>query len=283
MKPLRVLPCLSVLALPAAAQIVNPADKHEKPQQLSDTHVEPPKPVSGLSEEDRVGPYGQPEWTTHRRFPFTRTYVRPPNTFAFEYWLRPTIPRHGGPTEMRTQYEFEIGLPGRWQLDLYLNQLKDGGEGPMETENSTEVRYAFADWGKLWGNPTAYLEYKSRDAKDDVIEAKMLLGDELSSSWHWGTNLVFEREIGGDLENVYGLTAGISKTLSDQCFSIGAELKGELVDTVHTRGDFEEILLLGPSLQYRPSSHVHMDLAPLVGIGPDSPALQAIFVIGYEF
>jgi len=280
MNPLR-LPVFVLLSLPATAQIVNPADKHPVQNPLSDTHVEPPVPVS--SEEDPVGPYGQPEWTTHRRFPFTRIYVRPPGTFAFEYWLRPTIPKHGGETKMRTQYEFEIGLPGRWQMDLYLNQNKEGSTGEMENENAFELRYALADWGKIWGNPTLYGEYKSRDAEVDVVEWKFLLGDEVSPTWHWGTNLVFEREIGGAGENAYALTAGISKTIEDRCFSLGAELKVEYIDLSASRGEYEEVFLLGPSLQYRPTSHVHMDFAPLFGIGPDSPAMQAIFVIGYEF
>jgi len=37
-----------------------------------------------LREEDRIGPYGQPRWTAHRRFPSTRVYVAPPGQFEFE-------------------------------------------------------------------------------------------------------------------------------------------------------------------------------------------------------
>jgi hypothetical protein len=278
---------LALLTLPAAAQIANPADTQKKPQPpepnpLGETYVVP-RDAPGLREEDPVGPYGQPEWTTHRRFAFTRIYVRPPGTFAFEYWLRPTIPRDGGPSDVRTQYEFEVGLPGRWQMDLYLNQNKEGSEGEMKNENAFELRYALADWGKLWGNPTLYGEYKSRDAEVDVVEFKFLVGDELSSSWHWGSNLYLERELGGPGENDYGFTAGLSKTLDDQRFSLGLELKIEYIDLSASRGEFEKVYLLGPSAQYRPTSHVHMDLAPLIGMGPDSPAMQALFVVGYEF
>ena len=191
---------IALLALPAAAQIANPADKQKPPQdppQLPEETVVTGQQVSDLREEDRIGPYGQPEWTAHRRFPFTRVYVRPPGTFSFEYWVRPTVPKHGGSTDVRTQYEFEFGLPGRWQMDLYLNQNKEGSTGEMKNENAFELRYALADWGKLWGNPTLYGEYKSKDADVDVVEFKLLVGDELSSSWHWGTNLVYEKEISG--------------------------------------------------------------------------------------
>ncbi len=277
---------LVLLGLPAAAQIANPADKQHAPQTgntLPEETVVSSRAVSDLREEDRIGPYGQPEWTAHRRFPFTRIYVRPPGTFSFEYWVRPTIPRHKGKTDVRTQYEFEVGLPGRFQLDLYLDQNKSGQDGAMENENAVELRYALADWGKLWGNPTLYGEYKSRDAEADVAEFKLLLGDEFSSSWHWGTNLYFERELGGSLENDYGFTAGVSKTLEDQRYSLGAELKIEYIDTHADRGEYEKVFLLGPSVQWRPSRNVHLDFAPLVGLGGDSPAMQALFVLGYEF
>jgi len=277
---------LALLALPAAAQIANPADKQKPPtppDQLPEETVVTGTQVSELREEDRIGPYGQPEWTAHRRFPFTRIYVAPPGTFSFEYWVRPTIPRHGGPSDVRTQYEFEYGLPGRWQMDIYLNQNKEGSTGEMKNENAFELRYALADWGKLWGNPTLYGEYVSRDAEVDVAEWKFLLGDELCPSWHWGTNLYLERELGGTGENDYGFTAGLSKTLDDRNLSLGAELKIEYIDLSASRGDYEKVFLLGPSLQYRPTSHVHMDFAPLFGMGPDSPALQALFVVGYEF
>ena len=277
---------LALLTLPAVAQIANPADKQKPPAdpaQLPEETYVTGQQVSDLREEDRIGPYGQPEWTAHRRFPFTRVYVRPPGTFSFEYWVRPTIPKEGGSADVRTQYEFELGLPGRWQMDLYLNQNKSGSEGEMKNENAFELRYALADWGKLWGNPTLYGEYKSRDAEVDVVEFKFLVGDELSSSWHWGSNLYLEREVGGTGENDYGFTAGLSKTLDDQRFSLGLELKIEYIDLSASRGEYEKVFLLGPSAQYRPTRHVHMDLAPLIGMGPDSPALQALFVVGYEF
>ena len=37
--------------------------------------VVPPEPGT-LHEEERIGSYGQPRWTAHRRFPTTRVYVQ---------------------------------------------------------------------------------------------------------------------------------------------------------------------------------------------------------------
>jgi hypothetical protein len=301
---LRTLPSLAALgpaaalawlASPTQAQIVNPAEAIKPPPKVLPTADEmletdqipsttvTAKRVSEYREEDLVGPYEQPEWTTHRRFTTTRVYVRPPDTFAFEFWLRPTIPRDGA-TETRTQFEAEVGLPGRFQLDLYATSNSDGQKGSFGfNEQSVELRWAFADWDVIALNPTLYLEYTFNDQDPDAIEGKLLLGDEASPGWVWGVNLVYEREISGALANTYEITAGISHTLVDERFSLGAEVKGSITDEHGSRGDFTNELLIGPSLQYRSGKHVHMDFAPLVGIGADSPAAQIFFVMGYEF
>src|SRR5262245_50302095 len=130
------------------AQVNNPADKaksgaqsrpqapvEQEPRLLS---FERPailvegRQASELREEDRVGPYGQPRWTTKRRFGETRTYVIPEGQAEFEYWLIPEFQKHGDPTETKTQYELEFGLPARFQLDFYVVSHQEGNEGPME-------------------------------------------------------------------------------------------------------------------------------------------------------
>lgn len=274
-------------ALAAAQNLVNPADKQRQdtlPPDVGSTVVTGQRvEVSQYREEDLVGPYKQPEWTKFRRFPTTRVYVQPPGHVGVEFWSRPTIPRHG-PVEIQNQYEIEFGLPGRFQLDLYLVRNQEGNTGPGQVdEQKIEVRWALADWDEIAWNPTFYVELQNKDAAPDGIEAKILFGDECAPSWHWGANLVYEAEMGGERERVYELTLGISKTLEDQRLSLGAELKTALVDTTDDRGEFSEELLIGPSLQYRPTANMHMDVATLVGIGHDSPEAQGFFVIGYEF
>lgn len=274
-------------------QVVNPADKQKPPasvtpaeadaSQISTTTVTARR-VSEYREEDRFGPYDQPLWTAHRRFPTTRVYVRPPGTFEFEYWKRVDIPHDGGPAEVQTQYEFEVGLPGRFQVDMYLVTNQEGNGGPSSTNGEKlEVRWAFADWDKVWGNPTLYLEVASQDQEPDTIEGKLLLGGEMAPGWHWGTNLVFERETSGDLSNNHEITAGLSRVMADEQWSIGGELKASMTNTHADRSEFEEELLVGPSLQYRPLRNIHLDLATLVGIGADSPDFEGFLVLGYEF
>lgn len=274
-------------------QVVNPADKQKPPasvtpaeadaSQISTTTVTARR-VSEYREEDRFGPYDQPLWTAHRRFPTTRVYVRPPGTFEFEYWKRVDIPHDGGPAEVQTQYEFEVGLPGRFQVDMYLVTNQEGNGGPSSTNGEKlEVRWAFADWDKVWGNPTLYLEVASQDQEPDTIEGKLLLGGEMAPGWHWGTNLVFERETSGDLSNNHEITAGLSRVMADEQWSLGGELKASMTNTHADRSEFEEELLVGPSLQYRPLRNIHLDLATLVGIGADSPDFEGFLVLGYEF
>jgi hypothetical protein len=236
-----------------------------------------------LWEEDRIGSYGQPRWTARRLFPTTRVYVRPEGELELEYWTRVKVPDEG-PTEVETQYEVEVGLPGRFQLDLYMVNSKKGGEGELAlAEQKTELRYALADWGEIPANPTLYVEWVSRDERPDKAEFKLLLGDELARSWHWGSNLVFEHEVSGERENEYGLTLGIAHTVVDGKLSLGAEMKAALVDTAADRGDYEKELEIGPSLRWMPMPAMHIDFAPLIGIGADSRAADIFLVVGWEF
>lgn len=138
---------------------------------------------SDLREEDRVGPYAQPRWTATRRFPSTRVYVVPEGKVEVEYWLRPTFEQDGN-TEIRSLYEIEFGLPYRFQLDLYLRTDQDGDGSEMLLGEQVEIRWALADWGQIWGNPTLYIEWVGLEERPDKVEAKLLLGGEITRGWH---------------------------------------------------------------------------------------------------
>jgi len=294
---LLLLPLLS-LAPRLGAQQVNPADKQrEFAQQLQEPppadhrvntwEMEPTFVRAAreglLREEDRIGDYGQPRWTAKRLFPTTRVYVVPSGKVEFEHWTRVKVPEEGK-SEVETQYELELGLPHRFQIDLYYVTSKTGEEGTLDiSEQKYELRYALADWGKLWMNPTLYFEYVERNAQADKVEYKLLLGDELGEGWHFGSNLVFEHELDGAGENEYELTTGLSHTIIDEKFSMGAEMKAALVDEHVDRGDYTKELEIGPSFQYRPLPQMHIDFAPLIGIGDDSRAADIFLVIGWEF
>jgi len=140
----------------------------------------------------KVGPYGQPLWTTMRMFGSTRVYVmNPPGTAMYEKWFD-IRQRRNGPAQIRMRDEFTFGLGKRLQLDLYSHTVYDGYNGDKEFKwrgFSWEFRYALADWGKLWGNPTLYWETKMLDGRWG-IEPKLLLGDRIGKSGIWGFNAI---------------------------------------------------------------------------------------------
>jgi hypothetical protein len=146
-----------------------------------------------------------------------------------------------------------------------------------------ELRYALADWGKLWGNPTLYAEWVGLEQRPDAFEAKLLLGDELAPRWHWGANLVGEFQLGGEREHEYQLTGGLSYTAIDSKLSIGAEAILALTDVSGDRGSFDTSLLVGPSVQFKPTERINVTFAPLVGVTDESPDFRAFLVVGYEF
>ncbi|MEI6149943.1 MAG: hypothetical protein WCS01_12640 [bacterium] len=237
-----------------------------------------------LREESLIGSYEQPLWTATRRFPTTRVYVVPEGKMEVEYWLRTTFNKDGT-TSYRSLYEVEFGLPHRFQLDIYSRTDQSGKDGEIYQSEQLELRYALADWGNLPGNHTLYLEWIRHDQRDepDQIEPKILFGGELAQRWHWGVNFVAECQTGGDLEREYQFCSGLSYAVRDYKLALGAECKAAFTDTKEDRGNFENSVLLGPSLQYRPFPQMTMNFAPLFGMTSDSPDAQVWFNTGWEF
>lgn len=98
------------------------------------------------SEDTLIGDNLQPEWTAYRRFPTTRVYVLPPWQMEFEQWWKGKFPRDGE-SEHLFQSEIEIGLPYRFQLDLYENVEHTAAGTTRHAGNQVEARWAFAEWG----------------------------------------------------------------------------------------------------------------------------------------
>jgi hypothetical protein len=247
----------------------------------------PPVTVTGrqpsaLREEDRVGSYQQPRWTTVRRFPNTRVYVVPEGKIETELWFIPRFHRDGS-TDSRALAELEIGLPWRFQLDLYY-RLDTYTSGSADNGAQIELRWALADWGKIPFNPTLYAEYIVFEGdRPEIAEFKLLLGDELAPRWHWGINLVAELETGGEREYVYEIDGGISYTLFDEKFSVGAEAKIEFATTRDSRSEYDATILVGPSFQWKPLPQLTVNVAPLFGVERDDPTARVYLNVGWEF
>jgi len=238
-----------------------------------------------LQEELPTGEYKQPEWTTERRFTTTRVYLQQtPWSCGVEQWVKAQYFNHGKP-EYLFQDEFEIGLPYRFQFDIYENWAPSTGNNLIHENLALELRWALADWGKIPLNPTVYLEWKfnNPDLGKDFYEIKMLFGQELARRWHWGLNLFYEKETGGELTREIGLAQGLSYTVKDKVFSCGAELKVESETVKDFRTPVPLEVDLGPSFQWRPLKRIHMDFVPLIGLTKDSPQVEAWFIFGLDF
>ena len=245
----------------------------------------------GLREEQRIGAYKQPRWTAKRRFPTTRVYVVPAGKMEYEWWFRYTAPFQNPrkEREIRSQWEFEMGLGHHLQIDLYLVGQQVGENQFQITREKAELRWALADWDVIPGNPTLYLEYQhqsgpaggagtSAEPKPDTLEGKLLFGGEATSRLHWGLNAQWERELWGSEANEFQLTGGLSYTVKDEELHVGIEGYGELVDEKGSYGDFkEQSYLFGPSIMWSPVRPANILLVPLFGAGVEDGKVRGIF------
>ena len=249
-------------------------------------------PIKGVTisghqyeEEKLTGVYGQPEWTTQRRFSTTRIYLqKTPGSWGVEQWVKAQWNKGENPNFL-FQEEFEIGLPGRVQLDLYENIYRHPNGLTQHRNFAVEIRWALAKWGRIPLNPTLYAEYKfgPKNEPQDFYEFKLLLGDKIGKGWHYGLNLFYEAMIGGAKEIEMGFSQGMSYSLLDRNLGLGVELK---IETATEEGDRSRPPVeadLGPSIQWRVGNGFHLDFVPLFGLNDNSPQLEAWLVIGLDF
>jgi hypothetical protein len=287
---------------PAEAAKKKDADKErageEEPSWRTHSYDAPPvyettvhgKPVP--KDEQLIGDYAQPRWTARRRFPTTRVYVRPRGSLGVEYWLESKFNLEDK-SEQRysSQYEFEMGLGHRLQLDFYLTTEQNGFSGPLAlASEKLELRYAFADWGVIPTNPTIYLEWIHQHEGPQKAEAKLLFGGPIVERWFWGANLVCEQELDDEHETEMAVTGAVARTIVDERFSLGLEVKGEMVRVDEQDFPASYEVLAGPSIQWTPVGPVHIDLVLLFGFETERgagasetiPLAEPLLVIGYE-
>ena len=232
-----------------------------------------------LNEDKPAGVAGEPEWVHQRRFSTTRVYIqKDPWEMGLEQWYRVRT-YDGGRVTQRSQTEFELGLPYRMQLDIYEKAIHDNEDdrGWQQDEFAVELRYALADWGVIPLNPTLYFEYAFAHEGSDVIESKILFGDDFGKGWHWGLNLIHETQAWGERTDEFAVAGGISKTIVDNVFSVGIE--GKWSNTTDEKSE----AILGPSIQWRPTDNTHLDLVAMAGLNDSSPNSECWLIFGFDF
>jgi len=274
-----------------------------------------------LQDELPVGPYRRPMWTLHRVSPQTRIYLQvDPGEVEFEQWLDIRLTKARGKKQedhIRLSEEFEFGLGGRFQLDLYYNTkwVRNSGQDSTLTDRgwAAELRYALADWGVIPGNPTLYLEYilwnnnvndgTPGDEASASIEPKLLLGGEIAPSWHWGSNFFYERTFNNSVRE-HGVTFSLLHTVVDKIFTMGFTAKfvyeSDNIGSDQAGTERSHELYLGPSFQVRMASKeeemeingvktkitrakAHLDIEPIFGCTGDSSRVQLLLVFGWDF
>lgn len=230
-----------------------------------------------------VGEYNQPLWSTIRMFPSTRVYImNPPNTVMYEKWFDIRQPRNS-PAQIRMRDEFTFGLGKRLQLDLYSHTVYDGANGDMEFKwrgFSWEFRYALADWGKLWGNPTVYFETKMLDGRWG-IEPKLLLGDRVGRNGIWGFNAIYEGNLARTKElreDEYAYTASYAKIINND-LTLGISHMFRYNDY---KGGSQE-WYLGPLVQYRFTNKAYLNIEYMSGLNQDAKLSRTTIIFGWRF
>lgn len=242
------------------------------------------------NDSQRVGPYGQPAWTTQRPFSTSRAYVLPPGTMEFEQWYRPRWKRDGT-REDRILEEVTFGLPCRFQLDIYgrwniepneNNDYQANWEGIM-----LELRWAVADWDVIPLNPTFYIEWIQRDNGNDIpdkYEAKLLLADSfLNDKVFWAGNFILEHEVSGAHELELGYSQAFATTIIERKLMAGVEMWYRSANEQGARSDHSWEFLIGPTMQWRPTNRTFLNITPLFGTTEDAPKVEMYVIFGIQF
>ena len=235
---------------------------------------------SVLRQELPVGSYGQPEWTTERAFSNSRVYVRPAGTLEFNQFWTPEFTE--GHVTHSFREEIEIGLPYRFQLDVYQNWGLEQGDA-FYKGSSVELRYALANWGKIPLNPTLYGEWSFNDNSPDVWEVKLLLGQTFAHRWNLAANLTYEHENGGARERVFEMSGALTYALIDQTLNVGVEVLLERATEANSRSNPAYEFLIGPNINVRPTRNTFITVSPQFGVTDDSPDAEVFVVAGFNF
>ena len=253
----------------------------------ADEEVHVTAPRTGYRDQQLYGANHQPEWTTERPFVTTRAYVLAPQQVELEQWYRLRTPRGQSPDDA-WQTEIGFGLPGRLQLDAYEIYGHHGHDAPTKHDAvAVEGRWAFAEWGRIPLNPTAYLEVSEVHRAPDHVEGKILLTENLCD-WRWAGNISYDQEMGGARATEIALTTGFSHPIIDSRLNAGVEAKYSYVAGrgFHSWHDADKRFLIGPSMQWRPTDNMHIDIAPLFGLTHSDrrdPRMELYLIFGFDF
>jgi hypothetical protein len=192
-----------------------------------------PQPYEILGADEIPSAYGAPAAFSQSSFsPLTKAYVLPSGVIYSALIYELDDLHYRLPDHIWT-LECEMGVPYRTNIAIESDiQHYDG-----ITQDSTvsfELRHAFADWDKIWLNPTIFAEYKigignilhdegapmpgkrfgpggfdKSDPIPDGYETRLLLSEDFFDRIEWALNFFFEQEIEGDRGREWGIAQSV--------------------------------------------------------------------------
>ncbi|MBV9618530.1 MAG: hypothetical protein JO201_04895 [Verrucomicrobia bacterium] len=179
--------------------------------------------------------YGAPTSFSQSRFsPLTNAYVLPPGAMYASFIYEDDVVHFRRPDHDFT-IETEFGLPYRINVAMETDIEHYGSEDGTQLKSfSLEARYAFADWDKIFLNPTIFAEYKFGGGRilhdegaptpghkfgpggfdtsqevPDAGEMRLLLSEDFFDKIEWAMNTFFEQEMEGDRGREWGIANSI--------------------------------------------------------------------------
>ena len=257
-----------------------------------------------ITGDDIGSAYGAPGGFSRTRFaPGTTAYVLPPWTFYLGEIYEGDAFRHGPPDHLFTQ-EVEMGLPHRFGIAAEADFERFNGGGGASSV-SLEGRYALADWGKIPLNPTLFAEYKfgvgpirheegpppppggeeeaGPPQRPNAYELRLLLAEEFFHRYEWALNGFFEKENTGDRGREWGFAQDIVTPilLPREQLKVGLEAQYKNFTVKDTRGNPQNMFVIGPTAALRTTKNTRFDVSTLFGCTDDSPRVQVFAVFSW--
>src|SRR6266496_3535216 len=302
----RFLPVGGFITLIACALLFSGFSHSASAQEVT-LREEQPIVITG---EEVPSAYGAPPGLSRSRFSnTTQAYVLPPWAFFFGEIYEGQGFRHGPPDHLFTQ-EIEMGLPYRFGVAAEGKFERFNGGGGAETV-SLEARWALADWNKIPLNPTLFAEYKfgvgtirheevppppgggEEEEKEeggppkvpDAYEFRLLLAQDFGERFEWAMNWFFEKENTGDRGREWGFSQSVLMPflLPNERLKVGVEMEYKNFTVKDTRGNPENIFVIGPTVAWKPTASTRLDVSPLFGCTDDSPVADVFVVFSWLF
>ena len=186
--------------------------------------------------------------------------------------------------KQKQKYAVGYGVTDRWFTELYGEIEKGATASEFEfTALEWENRYQLTEQGQYWVDVGLYFEYEVsfEDDHADKIEGKLLLEKEIGKFTHT-TNIIFEKQVGGDSEKeTEGGLAWGSRYRWQEYFEPGFEIHSEFGELNESKS-FNEQEHLGGPVFYGKIGHFKYNVGYLFGISDDAVDGKLKWIIEYE-